>query len=177
MSSVERQSKAKPGLSERLKALRPDLGRPRRPDPSRPDRGPAWQNAIYALIAIFALSTAMSLLRSPVPEELSYTELKQAVRDGRVAQVTFEGEQVSGRFVESEDSQAPQRTEGGPDVGTAGETTGSSGETQEKSQTSSETAVESEAETGTGTGTGDWDWDWELKVMPRRKPAASTASR
>lgn len=73
MSSVEQKPEAKRGLSDRLKALRPDVGRPSKPDPSQPDGGPAWQNAIYALVAIFALSTALSLLRSPTPEELSYT--------------------------------------------------------------------------------------------------------
>ncbi len=110
MSSVERKPKAKRGLSERLKALRPSKGsvEHRRSEPGRFDlgNGPPWQNAVYALIAIFALSTALSLLRSTGPQEISYTELKQAVRDGRVAQVTFEGEQVSGLFDEPEETPA-----------------------------------------------------------------------
>ena len=107
MSNVQQKSEAKKrGLRDRLKALRPQSN-PQSKQTSEPaglreaGGGPPWQNAIYALIAIFALSTALSLLRSPTPQQLSYTELKQAVRDGRVAQVTFEGEQVRGRFTDA----------------------------------------------------------------------------
>ncbi|MBK1705262.1 ATP-dependent zinc metalloprotease FtsH [Halochromatium glycolicum] len=124
MSSVERKPGQKRRLSKRLEALRPATE-----SPPGAGSGPPWKNAIYALIAIFALSTALSLLRSPGPEELSYTELKQAVRDGRVAQVTFKGEQLSGRFTAPKDAASKEDASAGDDdaqdqkeAGTAGET-------------------------------------------------------
>ncbi|WPL18364.1 hypothetical protein Thiowin_03435 [Thiorhodovibrio winogradskyi] len=70
-------------LSGQLKALRHQAWHPGEPD------GPPWRNDIHALIAIFALAAALTLLRSPAPQELSYTELKQAEREDRIAQVTF----------------------------------------------------------------------------------------
>ncbi|MFP4247375.1 MAG: ATP-dependent zinc metalloprotease FtsH [Halochromatium sp.] len=125
MSSVEQQSEAKRaetkrGASDRPKARRPPSKRSAAPGPSAAGGGPPWQNAVYALIAIFALSTGLSLLRSPVPQELSYTELKQAVREGRVAQITFKGEQVSGRFDASTaeaDTGSESDTKAGADSG------------------------------------------------------------
>ncbi|MEA1052105.1 ATP-dependent zinc metalloprotease FtsH [Lamprobacter modestohalophilus] len=146
MSSVEQQSGAKSGLRDRLKALRPDSGRTAQPGPHQPGGTPPWQNALYALIAIFALSTALSLLRSPGPQAISYTELKQAVRDGRVAQVTFEGQQVSGRFVEPEESQS--KTDGAKDS-TSGET---SGETEDETQETSAATAKNGASAGAETG-------------------------
>ncbi|MBK1620799.1 cell division protein FtsH [Lamprobacter modestohalophilus] len=150
MSSVEQQSGAKSGLRDRLKALRPDSGRTAQPGPHQPGGTPPWQNALYALIAIFALSTALSLLRSPGPQAISYTELKQAVRDGRVAQVTFEGQQVSGRFVEPEESQS--KTDGAKDS-TSGETAGeTSGETEDETQEASAATAKTGASDGAETG-------------------------
>ncbi|MEA3641205.1 MAG: ATP-dependent zinc metalloprotease FtsH [Lamprobacter sp.] len=143
MSSIEQQSGAKPALRDRLKTRRPDVGRSTKPGPTQPGGTPPWQNALYALIAIFALSAALSVLRSPGPEAISYTELKQAVREGRVAQVTFEGQQVSGRFVAPEESQrttdgAKDGTSGGPSRETSGET---EDETQEASTAQAETGA------------------------------------
>ncbi|MCF7997314.1 MAG: ATP-dependent zinc metalloprotease FtsH [Chromatiaceae bacterium] len=152
MSSDEQQSETKPGLNDRLKALRPDSGRPAQPGPQRPGGTPPWQNAIYALIAIFALSTALSLLRSPGPEEISYTELKQAVREGRVAQVTFEGQQVRGRFIDPAES---QRTTDGAKDGSSGETLGeTSGETSDETQEANASKAEAGAGAETGAETG-----------------------
>ncbi|MBK5929812.1 ATP-dependent zinc metalloprotease FtsH [Halochromatium salexigens] len=148
MSSDEQQSETKRGLSDRLKALRPDSGRTAQPGPQRPGGSPPWQNAIYALIAIFALSAALSLLRSPGPEAISYTELKQAVREGRVARVTFEGQQVRGRFIDPAES---QRTTDGAKDGSSGET---SDETQEANASKAEAVASSGTETGAGAETG-----------------------
>jgi cell division protease FtsH len=88
------------GLRDRLRAPFQATGSAQKPDrfQTAPTGGPPWPNMLYALIAVVALSTAWSLLSAPTPQELSYTEFKQAVRDGRVAQVTFEGEQIQGRF-------------------------------------------------------------------------------
>jgi len=153
MSSDEQQSETKRGLSDRLKALRPDSGRPAQPAPQRPGGTTPWQNAIYALIAIFALSTALSLLRSPGPEEISYTELKQAVREGRVAQVTFEGQQVRGRFIDPAESQ--RTTDSAKD--------GSSGETSDETQEANASKAEAEAGAGAETG-GESEGEGESKA-------------
>ncbi|WPL16567.1 ATP-dependent zinc metalloprotease FtsH 3 [Thiorhodovibrio winogradskyi] len=140
MSSVEQQSGAKPRLRERLKALRPNFGRPTKTSPTQPGGTPPWRNALYALIAIFALSAALSLFRSPGPQAISYTELKEAVRDGRVAQVTFEGQRVSGRFIEPEESQrTTDNAKDGPPDGHPGET---SGETEDETQQASAATAE-----------------------------------
>ncbi|NBC13700.1 MAG: ATP-dependent zinc metalloprotease FtsH [Gammaproteobacteria bacterium] len=60
--------------------------------------GPPWRNYAIAAAAILALAALLNLFLAPSPPALSYTEFKQAVRDGRVAQVTFEGERIRGRF-------------------------------------------------------------------------------
>ncbi|MGD2021483.1 MAG: hypothetical protein PVJ47_10535, partial [Thiohalocapsa sp.] len=60
--------------------------------------GPPWRNYAIAAVAIIGLAALLNFFVGPSPVELSYTGLKQAVREGRVAQVTFEVDRIRGRF-------------------------------------------------------------------------------
>jgi hypothetical protein len=60
--------------------------------------GPPWRNYAIAAVAIIGLAALLNFFVGPSPVELSYTGLKQAVREGRVAQVTFEDDRIRGRF-------------------------------------------------------------------------------
>jgi len=93
------------------------LGRLRLPDLSqqlsnRPSQGPdgagpPWQRYVIAGAAVLLVAIGLSFLTTKEPAQLSYSGFKQAVRDGQVAEVTFQGEQVTGRFVD----ESPQDAE------------------------------------------------------------------
>ncbi|MBK1731855.1 ATP-dependent zinc metalloprotease FtsH [Thiococcus pfennigii] len=102
-------------------------------DPRPPEDGNGNRRRRDLLIAAAALVVfsvfLMPFLR-PGHAELSYTAFKQAVRDGRVNRVVFEGDQIRGHILDARPVQqepavgggAP-RTEGAPDdqTGPAGE--------------------------------------------------------
>ena len=96
--------------------------------------GPPWRNYAIAAAAILALAAVLNLLLAPSPPALSYTEFKQAVRDGRVAQVTFEGERIRGRFFAGAgpdaEAAASEAQTGGGDGKTASDTAASGQQAQ-----------------------------------------------
>ncbi|WP_366929526.1 ATP-dependent zinc metalloprotease FtsH [uncultured Thiohalocapsa sp.] len=57
-----------------------------------------WRSYALAAVAIVLLAMALNSLVSAPPRELSYTAFKQAVRADRVAEVTFDGDRIHGRF-------------------------------------------------------------------------------
>ena len=60
--------------------------------------GPPWLKYVLGGLAILMLAGVLEQFVAPPPIELSYTAFKQAVRDDRVAQVTFTGDRIGGRF-------------------------------------------------------------------------------
>ncbi|TVQ85028.1 MAG: ATP-dependent metallopeptidase FtsH/Yme1/Tma family protein [Chromatiaceae bacterium] len=68
--------------------------------------GPPWRNYAIALVAIIGLAAVLNLFVGHSPTELTYTELKQAVRQGRVAQVTFHEDRIRGHFYAGEEPAA-----------------------------------------------------------------------
>jgi len=61
--------------------------------------GPPRRRYVAAAVGILVLATLLSLLMRPEASVLSYSEFKSSVDRGRVARVTFEGQQIHGRFV------------------------------------------------------------------------------
>ncbi len=115
--------------------------------------GPPWRNYAIALVAVIGLAAALNVFLAPSPVELTYTELKQAVREGRVAQVTFEEDRIRGRFYAGEEpaavsddgsEQAGDGAANGADQSQNGEQTGDSAENEGNATGS-----------GSGSGTGD----------------------
>ena len=93
--------------------------------PRQASNGGDWRrarrNGLIAIVALFALTVLLTPFTGPQPQELSYTAFKQAVRDGRVARVTFERDRIRGHFSDAAplpdadaDEKAPTRTEGAP---------------------------------------------------------------
>jgi cell division protease FtsH len=88
-----------PQLSDKLSSVGPE------------GSGPPWQRYLIAGLAVLLLAIALSFMTQQEPTELSYTGFKDAVRNGYVAEVTFQGEHIRGRFVE----QAPDRDDAAGD--------------------------------------------------------------
>ena len=77
----------------------------RRPDrPGTPSQlpaaggGPPWYAYVLSGLGLLALALLLDVADAPQSEPLSYTGFKQAVRDDRVATVTFTGNEIEGRF-------------------------------------------------------------------------------
>jgi cell division protease FtsH len=94
-----------PGDKQPLNRLDPGGGAP---SPSE------WRNYALAAVAILLLAMVLNSMVSAPPQELSYTAFKQAVRDDRVAEVTFDGDRIRGRF-------KPQAAAGADETGAAGD--------------------------------------------------------
>ena len=63
-----------------------------------PEKRPSWQHLAAVLLLLVLWSMLyQSFTTSPV-EELSYSQFKEEVRQGRVAEVTFEGDTIHGRY-------------------------------------------------------------------------------
>ena len=94
------------------------------PGGNGPPPAPEWRSYALAAVAILLLAMLLNNLVSAPPHELSYTAFKEAVRDDRVAAVTFDGDRIRGRFkpeaVAPNDAGEPRgvdigsRTTGGP---------------------------------------------------------------
>jgi cell division protease FtsH len=79
-----------------------------------PGGGPPWRRYALAAVAILVLAAVLNIaIAPPAPTELSYTAFKEAVRDGRVAEVTFDGDSIRGRFHAEADGTAAG--DGAPD--------------------------------------------------------------
>jgi cell division protease FtsH len=75
--------------------------------------GPPWRNYVIAVLAILGVAALLNLFVGSSPTELSYTAFKQAVREGRIAAVTFEGDSIRGRFyADAEQSKTQDRAAG-----------------------------------------------------------------
>jgi cell division protease FtsH len=107
-------------------------------DGQGPPKGPPWLTYVVAGLTILTLAALLNMLATAPPTELTYSEFKQAVRDGRVARVTFEGDSIRGRFVAGP----------GPDAGTGTESA------QHGGQASAPTS-QTQAPTASDTSTGD----------------------
>ena len=94
-----------PGDKQPLNRLDPGGGAP---SPSE------WRNYALAAVAILLLAMVLNSMVSAPPQELSYTAFKQAVRDDRVAEVTFDGDRIRGRF-------KPEAAAGADEDGAAGD--------------------------------------------------------
>jgi cell division protease FtsH len=59
-----------------------------------------WKTLMWVVLAWLMLLYLFGGLMSPTPaaQTISYTEFKQAVKQGRIAEVTFKGNQISGKF-------------------------------------------------------------------------------
>jgi len=81
--------------------------------------GPPRRRYVAATVAILVLAALLSMLMRPDVSVLSYSDFKLSVDQGRVARVTFEGQQIRGRFVaelpESEQRTGDATAEGGSD--------------------------------------------------------------
>jgi len=71
------------------------------------DGGPPWLKYVLAGIALLVMASVLDQFAPPPPRALSYTAFKQAVREDRVAEVTFTGDQIQGRFLPGK-APAPQ---------------------------------------------------------------------
>nr|WP_296923647.1 ATP-dependent zinc metalloprotease FtsH [Thiohalocapsa sp.] len=81
-----------------MRRLTPDGHGP----PKQPPKGPPWHTYALAGLGIFALATVLSMFTEQPSTELTYSDFKQAVRDGRVAEVTFDADRISGRLFAKE---------------------------------------------------------------------------
>ncbi len=78
---------------------------PQAPRGESENRNVYWRSLVWILVVMVVIFFWVgSLEDGGRTEGLAYTEFKQAVREGRVATVTIEGQQISGRY--SEPSQA-----------------------------------------------------------------------
>ena len=59
-----------------------------------------WKTLMWVVLAWLMLLYLFGGLMSPTPaaHTISYTEFKQAVKQGRIAEVTFKGNEISGKF-------------------------------------------------------------------------------
>jgi len=95
-----------------LSKQRGRLQLPHRSKPSRvgPARGgPPWYRYLIAGAAVLLMAYGLSLFTGREPVTLSYTGFRNAVRAGEIAQVTFQGQHIRGRFV----GEAPPEVSGG----------------------------------------------------------------
>jgi cell division protease FtsH len=79
--------------------------------------GPPWLEYILAGIAILLLASLLGRFAEPPPVELSYTGFKAAVREDRVAAVTFARDRIRGRFLPGEEAGADERAPATPAPG------------------------------------------------------------
>jgi cell division protease FtsH len=68
--------------------------------PPTPGQRPFWHYLATVLAALFFWSLLFQQFNGSGPREIAYSTFKQQVSQGKVAQVTFEGEQIHGRYVE-----------------------------------------------------------------------------
>jgi cell division protease FtsH len=85
----------------------------RPPGPDQPPRqllpdgnSPQWLRYVLAGLAILLLASLLDQFAEPPPTDLSYSGFKQAVRDDRVAAVTFTGSRIRGRFLPGQETAA-----------------------------------------------------------------------
>jgi len=97
------------GIKQMLKTTKPGGG------------GPGWLGYVVAILVIAAVATVLQLVAAPETARLSYSDFKQAVREDRVARVTFEADRIQGRFVAGGESAAGSGSSGGASDGTATE--------------------------------------------------------
>ncbi|MGD8738863.1 MAG: ATP-dependent zinc metalloprotease FtsH [Desulfobacterales bacterium] len=66
-----------------------------------------WRTLMWVLLAWLLLLYLFGGLISPTPvaRTISYTEFKQAVEQGRIAEVTFKGNEISGKFQQTASGQ------------------------------------------------------------------------
>ncbi len=93
----------------------------------------SWRRQLALLATILGLWLILSLLTAGSPTDLSYTQFKQAVRTGQVAQVVFERDGIRGRFADP----LPQASSTGQSVS---EETGGKGALDEAQDRASITA-------------------------------------
>ncbi len=91
--------------------------------PNTPQQGPGadqssgfyWRYLVWILIITGLFLYWANTTTGPVTtESLAYTEFKQAVRNGRVAEVTIEGQQIRGRYEQQAAPAKPSASEDQP---------------------------------------------------------------
>jgi cell division protease FtsH len=66
--------------------------------PQTPFQHPIWRHLLAILVLLWVGSLLFGPFAGPEPRQIAYSTFKQQVSQGKVATVTFEGEQIRGRY-------------------------------------------------------------------------------
>lgn len=73
----------------------------RQSPPPQPTSSFNWRYLIWAALIVLFFMYWMSAMNDPPGVKLAYTEFKQALRQGKIAEVTLKGHQISGTYTEA----------------------------------------------------------------------------